>query len=198
MILYISGTLEIVKENYIVVDNGGMGYRLFVSERFRDSLPAKGSSVKVFTYMYVKEDEISLYGFPSFDEREIFKVLLSISGVGPKAAMAVLSALTINELHLAVMSGDVKAITKANGIGTKGAQRIILELKDKLKFEDMIDAAYEQSLSNVEEDALNDTILALVSLGYSNAEALRAVRTVEHPETMDSGELLKAALKKFI
>lgn len=201
MISYIRGTLEDIQENYIVVDCRGIGYQIFISGKFLEKLPTRGETIKVHTYMNIREDEISLYGFRSKQELDVFKILLGISGVGPKVAISVLTALSVQELHLAVASGDVKAITKANGIGTKGAQRIILELKDKLDISDMLDAAYEDSMKSfvpISSDVTGDVILALTSLGYSNSDALLAIRKVENASEMDSEQLLKAALKKMI
>ena len=132
MISYIRGALEIKGDNYIVIECGGIGYQLMVSGKFMEKLPPVHSEIKVSTYMYIHEDEISLFGFENADELNVFKILLGVSGVGPKVAMSLLSTLTVNELRLAVISEDVKAISKANGIGAKGASRIILELKDKL------------------------------------------------------------------
>ncbi len=201
MIAYISGILASAGDNYIIVDNNGMGYKLFVSGKFIDTLPAVGSKIKVYTYMYIREDELTLYGFYSEDELYVFKTLIGISGVGPKAAMAVLTAMTINELYMAVMSDDVKAISKANGIGSKGASRIILELKDKLKVEDMLDISYNNSVkdNNIgDTNVVKDVIMALTALGYSSSEAASAVRKIDSSESMESEQLLKAALKKLI
>ena len=201
MIAYISGILADAGENYIIVDNNGMGYKLFVSGKFVDTLPSVGSKIKVYTYMYIREDELTLYGFYSEDELYVFKTLIGISGVGPKAAMAVLTAMTINELYMAVMSDDVKAISKANGIGAKGASRIILELKDKLKVEDMLDLSYSDSVkgdNTGDANVVKDVIMALTALGYSASEATSAVRKINSPESMESEQLLKAALKKLI
>lgn len=172
MIAYISGALVSAGENYIVIDNHGMGYRIFVSGKFLEHISAYGTQIKIYTHMYIREDELTLYGFHSEEELSVFRILIGISGVGPKVAMAILTALTIQELQLAVISEDVKTISKANGVGAKGASRIILELKDKLKMEDMMDAAYEQSIVQDTQDlnAARDAILALVNLGYSNSK----------------------------
>lgn len=200
MIAYISGALVSAGENYIVIDNHGMGYRIFVSGKFLEHIPAYGTQIKVYTHMYIREDELTLYGFHSEEELSVFRILIGISGVGPKVAMAILTALTIQELQLAVISEDAKTISKANGVGTKGASRIILELKDKLKMEDMMDAAYEQSIVQDTQDvnAARDAILALVNLGYSNSEAALAVRKIGDTSQMDIEAILKAALKKLI
>lgn len=200
MIAYISGALVSAGENYIVIDNHGMGYRIFVSGKFLDHIPAYGTQIKIYTHMYIREDELTLYGFHSEEELSVFRILIGISGVGPKVAMAILTALTIQELQLAVISEDTKTISKANGVGAKGASRIILELKDKLKMEDMMDAAYEQSIVQDTQDlnAARDAILALVNLGYSNSEAALAVKKIGDTSQMDIESILKAALKKLI
>ena len=200
MIAYISGALVSAGENYIVIDNHGMGYRIFVSGKFLEHIPAYGTQIKIYTHMYIREDELTLYGFHSEEELSVFRILIGISGVGPKVAMAILTALTIQELQLAVISEDAKTISKANGVGTKGASRIILELKDKLKMEDMMDAAYERSIVQDTQDvnAARDAILALVNLGYSNSEAALAVKKIGDTSQMDIEAILKAALKKLI
>ena len=200
MIAYISGALVSAGENYIVIDNHGMGYRIFVSGKFLEHIPAYGTQIKIYTHMYIREDELTLYGFHSEEELSVFRILIGISGVGPKVAMAILTALTVQELQLAVISEDAKTISKANGVGAKGASRIILELKDKLKMEDMMDAAYEQSIVHDTQDlnAARDAILALVNLGYSNSEAALAVKKIGDTSQMDIESILKAALKKLI
>ena len=200
MIAYISGALVSAGENYIVIDNHGMGYRIFVSGKFLEHIPAYGTQIKIYTHMYIREDELTLYGFHSEEELSVFRILIGISGVGPKVAMAILTALTIQELQLAVISEDAKTISKANGVGAKGASRIILELKDKLTMEDMMDAAYEQSIVQDTQDlnAARDAILALVNLGYSNSEAALAVKKIGDTSQMDIESILKAALKKLI
>lgn len=199
MISYITGSLEYISDNSIVVECGGIGYSMMISGQFMNRLPAIHSEIKVFTYMYVREDEISLYGFYDKDELEVFKVLLGVNGVGPKAALSLLSALTVNELRLAVVSEDVKSITRANGIGAKGASRIILELKDKLRMEDMIDAAYEDAINGGADDSdiKVNVIAALTALGYSGVEAGRAVARVDGWQNMDEEQLLKASLKNI-
>ena len=200
MIAYISGALVSTGENYIVIDNHGMGYRIFVSGKFLEHIPTYGTQIKVYTHMYIREDELTLYGFLSEEELSVFRILIGISGVGPKVAMAILTALTIRELQLAVISEDTKTISKANCVGAKGASRIILELKDKLKMKDMMDAAYEQSFVQDTQDinVARDAIFALVNLGYSNSEAALAVKKIGDTSQMDTEAILKAALKKLI
>jgi Holliday junction DNA helicase RuvA len=157
--------------------------------------------MKLFTYLHVREDELSLFGFPTTEELDAFKLLIGVNGIGPKAALSILSVLSVRDLALAVMSGDSKAITKANGVGAKGANRVIMELKDKLTLEDMFEGAGDDSVTPVStsgaDGGVQDTILALVSLGYSEFEALKAVKQVPGADNMESEELLKQALKKM-
>ncbi|MGN0395941.1 MAG: Holliday junction branch migration protein RuvA [Coprococcus sp.] len=199
MIAYIKGEVTGICDNYILLECNGIGYQIYVSGKFLERLNGLHSELKVYTHMHIREDDLSLYGFYDSDELEIFEILIGISGVGPKAAMSILTALSINELRAAVISEDVKAITKANGIGAKGASRIILELKDKLKMEDMLDAVYENSISQTPSvsDVQNDVIKALVNLGYSSSEASGAIRKVRDRENMTDEDLLKAALKNI-
>lgn len=202
MIAYIKGSLEYRGDGYIVIESAGVGYGMTVSGQFMEKLPQLHSELKAYTYLSVREDGISLFGFYSMEELDIFKVLIGVSGVGPKVALSVLSALTVSELRLAVISGDVKSISRANGVGAKGASRIILELKDKLSMEDMIDAAYEGSMERSGNaaalDVRTDVITALTALGYTGLEASRAVSRVENQESMDEEMLLKAALKNLL
>ena len=160
-----------------------------------------GDEVKIFTYLHVKEDAMQLYGFFTKDDLEVFKLLLNVNGIGPKAALGVLSGLTADELRFAVLSDDAATIAKAPGIGKKTAQKLILELKDKFSLEE----AFESKLSHVQEksagsmqDGTGEAVQALVALGYSNTEALQAVRKVEGSGEMDTEEILKAALKHLL
>lgn len=200
MISYIKGTLEDVAEDGIVLENNGIGYEIKTTGKLLGSIPPKGSSMKIYTYLYVREDALGLFGFSSGEELRTFKQLIAINGIGPKAALAILSTLSIDELRFAVLSQDVKTISKTPGIGTKSAQRLIIELKDKMKFQDMLnwDEDQEVETGNSNQDSKAEATLALVSLGYSNADALRAVSAVKSSEEMDTEELLKAALKKLV
>ena len=201
MIGYIKGFIEYIGTDKIILENNGIGYQIFTSQTTIQSVSME-AEVKMYTYLHVREDELSLFGFLTKEELDAFQLLLAVNGVGPKAALAVLSALTIQELTYAVMAGDYKAITKANGVGTKGANRIIMELKDKLKIEDVLEVGLHSDDSGLgnpsgKTDSVSYTVLALVSLGYSESEALRAVKQVEGVSDMDSEVLLKAALKKL-
>jgi Holliday junction DNA helicase RuvA len=200
MIGYMKGTVEGISQDYILFENNGVGYRIFTSQMVIQQLQAH-QQMKLFTYLHVREDELSLFGFPTTEELDAFKLLIGVNGIGPKAALSILSVLSVRDLALAVMSGDSKAITKANGVGAKGANRVIMELKDKLTLEDMFEGAGDDSVTPVStsgaDGGVQDAILALVSLGYSEFEALKAVKQVPGADNMESEELLKQALKKM-
>ena len=199
MISYIKGELVEVTENSIVLDHQGMGFSIMMPGSILDKLPQIGSELKVHTYLYVKEDILDLYGFLTRDDLKIFKLLITVNGIGPKGALAILSALSPDDLRFAVLAGDAKTISKAPGIGSKTAQKLIIELKDKLKIEDVLDGAGEGYVSqdNMADMASAEAVMALTSLGYSAADATRAVRMVENVQSMDSEAILKAALKKL-
>lgn len=196
---YIRGTIEYITGDMLVIENGGIGYRIMTSAYVTGSV-SMHDNVTIYTYMHIREDDLTLFGFLSRDEILVFKLLISVSGIGPKGALAIMSALTIDELRIAVLSDDYKSIAKANGVGTKTAQRVAMELKDKFKLEDIFcDAADRDDLSDVgSNDIISETAMALTSLGYSNVEALRAIKKVEGVESMTVEELLSAALKKIM
>lgn len=200
MISYIKGTLERRAESYIIIETGGIGYQIFVSPATLAKLPQTGEVVKVFTYFSVKEDGISLYGFATMEEQEMFHKLLTVSGVGPKGALGFLSQLTPQEIILAIISEDVKTLSKAPGVGRKTAQRVILELKDKFKTEDALSMGEElqgAAETSVGGDAKFEAIDAMTALGYSRSEAAKAVNAVA-AEGLSTEDILKAALKKMI
>lgn len=202
MIGYIKGTIEGIMPDSILLDNNGIGYRILTSGMVLEHIGNIHQETMLFTYLHVREDEMTLFGFPTTEELDTFKLLLSVNGIGPKAALAILSVLSVRDLSLAIMAGDAKAITKANGIGAKGANRVIMELKDKIFLDDMFGMDYGQE-ELAGNDTLNhnnnveDTVLALVSLGYSEFEAVKAIKQIANAEQMESEELLKAALKKM-
>ncbi len=204
MIGYIKGTIEGIFKDSVFIENNGIGYRIFTSGMAIEQIKGMHQEVKFFTYLHVREDELSLFGFPGTEELDTFKLLLGVNGIGPKAALSILSVLSVRDLSLAVMSGDTKAITRANGIGAKGAGRVIMELKDKLRFEDLFqteDGMEDSTGSGLERtekgNGVQDTVLALVSLGYSEFEALKAIKQIPDAELLEPEELLKAALKKM-
>ena len=200
MYSYIKGQLDEIEEDKIVVEAGGIGYNIYTTGQTFQYLPPVGENVKVYTYLHLREDIMMLYGFLSKDELKVFKLLLGVNGIGPKGALAILSVMTTDDLRFAVLGDDAKAIAKAPGVGAKTAQRLILELKDKLKLED----AFEQKLSHVQAEATtnvngvkNEAVQALVALGYSSSEALKAMNGIELTPDMEVEDLLKAALKNM-
>lgn len=200
MIAYLNGIVESVSETRLVLDVNQVGYQIFISSRDAAEMPGRGEMVKIYTYLNVKEDALQLYGFLSQDDLDIYRLLLNVNGIGPKAALGILSVLTADDLRFAVLSDDVKAISKAPGVGGKTAQKLILELKDKLKLED----AFEKKLASsglaadtVSSDARSEAVQALTALGYSNSDALRAVRKAGITEDMDTENILKLALKQL-
>lgn len=200
MIAYIKGQLAEVNTDSIVVEHHGLGYQIFVPTSVLDQMSMVGDDIKVYTYLYVREDLMCLYGFMSKDDLNIFKLLISVSGIGPKGALGILSAISPDNLRFAVLAGDAKTISKAPGIGAKTAQRLIIELKDKLKLEDVLEQSDESAgiAASVASDSKNEAVLALVALGYSQTESLAAIRKCAITEDMSSDMILKLALKKLI
>lgn len=200
MYAYIKGTLEEIQQGKIVIDNNGIGYNILVPVNVTSSLPKTGEQVKIYTYLHVKEDVYALFGFLTKDDLEIFRLLLGVNGVGPKGALAVLSAMTTDELRFAVLAGDSKAIAKSPGIGAKMAQRMILELKDKLKLTDVLGREEDTGTplpAAVDGKARDEAVQALMALGYSSSEALSVVSKVEVTADTDVEAILKAALKQM-
>lgn len=203
MIAFIQGELCDAGQDTIVVACHGIGYEIQIPVSVAQVLPDPGNVVKIYTYTYVREDALGLFGFLTKDDLKIFKLLITVNGVGPKAALAILSAMTADELRFAILAEDAKAIAKAPGIGPKTAKRMIIELKDKLNLESMIEGHgdAEMSFSDPGDAAANvrdEVIMALTALGYGNTEAVRAVRAVSGADEMDSETLLKQALKKIM
>lgn len=199
MIAFIKGIVAEVAEDSIVLENQGMGYHIFTTQSVLHEVYT-GMEIKLYTYLNVREDAMQLYGFLTKDDLNLFKLLITVSGIGPKGGLSVLGVMTGSELRYAVLSGDSKAISKAPGVGAKTAQKVILELKDKLKLEDMLPA--ENTLTQTEHknhtEVINETVMALTALGYSGTDAMRAVRSCEITEATTVEELLKKALKKMI
>lgn len=200
MIAYVKGEIAEITEDSVVIEVGGVGMNVHISAREAQRLPAAGSMVKLHTYMLVREDAFLLYGFLAKADLALFKQCLTVSGIGPKGALAILSVMDADALKYAILSKDAKAIAKAPGIGAKTAERLILDLKDKVSFDDaMIGMEIAQGTSGAlpEEGTLKEAVEALVALGYGQTESLRAVKQIPDAESMDSGALLKAALKKL-
>ncbi len=199
MYSYMKGELVEIVEDKVVIEVNNIGYNIYIPTSMIDNFNQIGQTVKIYTYLYIKEDMMKLYGFLTKDDLNIFKLLLGVNGIGPKGALAILAVMTPDDLRFAVLGEDEKAIAKAPGIGTKTAKRLILELKDKLKLED----AFERKMEHVETEQANATgvkseaIQALIALGYSSTEALKAVNRVEITADITVEELLKAALKQM-
>lgn len=202
MIAYVKGKVEDIAEDNVVIEVGGIGYNVKISADTAARLPGTGEMAKLYTYTNVREDAIQLFGFLTKSDLEIFRKCITVSGIGPKGALAILSVLDADSLRFAIMSGDVKAISRAPGIGPRTAERLILELKDKIRIDDtLIDKEIESLRGKGGEAAgssqKKEAVEALVSLGYGQAEAAKAVSAIEGIEAMDSGEVLKAALKNL-
>lgn len=202
MIAYVKGLVEDIAEDNAVIDVGGIGYNVKISADTAARLPGIGEKVKLYTYTSVREDAIQLFGFLSRNDLEIFKKCITVNGIGPKGALSILSVLDADSLRFAIMSGDVKAIKKAPGIGARTAERLILELKDKIKIDDTliereIESTRAANAGVGDSPQKREAVEALVSLGYGQAESVKAVNAIEGIETMDSGAVLKAALKKM-
>ncbi len=185
----------------MVLDVHDVGYNIKISADTAGRLPATGEIAKLYTYTLVKEDAFSLYGFLTRDELELFKLCITVSGIGPKGAQAILSVMDTDSLRFAIMSGDIKAISKAPGVGKRTAERLVLELKGKISIEDTAIGRETASLNGgtiVDNDQKKEAVEALVSLGYGQAESLKAVNSVEDIDDLDSGAILKKALKKIM
>ncbi len=199
MIGYVKGVVEEVEEGSLLLDHNGIGLRIHVPMAVLDQGLRMGDKVKVYTYLYVKEDALQLYGFLSRDDLEVFGLLLNVNGIGPKAALGILSTISSDDLRFAVLSDDAAFIARTPGIGKKTAQKLILELKDKFQLQD----AFEKKRDHMQESQTaqggissgSEAVEALVALGYSATEALQAVKKVEGAEEMDTEKLLRAALK---
>ena len=199
MIGYVKGTLADIREDGVTIDWNGMGIQIQLSAGFLCELPNIGSEIKIYTYTHVREDAFLLYGFRSKDELELFILLIGVSGIGPKGGLALLSVLSANDLRFAIYAGDAKTIARAPGIGKKTAERLVLELKDKISIDESYGEELPQEMTGaaLEESRRNrkDAIEALTALGYSSTEAAKAVKNVNPTEDMDIEDILKSALK---
>lgn len=192
MISFISGRIIDINNNTLILENGGIGYEVLISANTAASLHGK-ENVQIFTYMHVKEDGISLYGFSQMSEKEMFMHLISVNSVGPKLALSVLSGLRVNDIYSAIIFEDVDALCKVKGLGKKTAERIILELKTKLSAQDFDTSA---NVGGIPANNLTaDAILALTQLGFSKAEAASLVSKVIKPDSKIE-DIVLAALKE--
>lgn len=200
MITFLEGQVVSVSEKRLVLDVNHVGFQVQISARDSVNMPPEGETVRIYTYMSVREDAISLFGFLSEDDLEIYKLLITVSGIGPKGGLGILSAMSADDLRLAVLADDAKSIAKAPGIGTKTAQKLILELKDKIDPNEMLEKMRsdkaDTSANTQFEANKEEAIQVLTALGYSRSEALGLVRRANLTEDMDSDQILTAALKE--
>ena len=198
MYAYIKGSLEVKTKGYIVIEANGIGYKIFMSETAIEKLGEIGETVKVHTYLKVKEDEMSLYGFNSNEELRMFELLLSVSGIGAKIAIGMLSNITPSSFALAVITNDVVKIKSLPGIGPKGAQRIILELKDKIKTQEIPEKVESNSQDNsqtVDNTVKAEAVTALQVLGYSKKEIEKALENIDLNISVE--DMIKQGLKNL-
>lgn len=206
MIHFVKGVLDTVGENMIVIENQGIGFEIMVPMSVLSALPPTGSEIKIYTYMHVREDCQQLYGFLTKDELAMFKLLITVSGIGPKGALGILSVMDADGLRFAILADDAKSISKAPGIGAKTASKLILELKDKIDFEDAVEGVLDKGQRAAEGGsagrldggvAANEAIQALTALGYTSTEAVKAVKKVAITPEMTVEDILKAGLKNI-
>ncbi len=197
MYAYIKGQIVDISEDNLVLECNNIGYNIRIPLSVAQRLPGIGASVKIYTYTSVREDAFQLFGFLSKDDLEIYRKLIAVNGIGPKGALSILSAMSADDLRFAILSGDAKAISKAPGIGNKSAERIILELRDKVHLmrEDVLDSPVSAADVQSGSESLNEALEAMTALGYSPSEALKALRQITVTDDMDSGAVLKQALK---
>ncbi len=196
MISFIKGNIEILKEGLIIIENNGIGYKVNVSEKLYSYLYKNRQNVKIYTFMNVKEGEISLFGFLTLDELQLFERLITVSGVGPKGAIALLNVMTPQEIITAIITSDIKALSSGQGIGKKIAQRIALELKDKVDISDAINIE-PQVINDIEEDdTTKETLEALIALGFTRQEIVRAINSIED-KNISVDKMISLCLKKL-
>ena len=197
MIGYLKGEVAAIFDDRIILEVGGIGYNIFMPSSSLELIERSGITLRIYTYLLVREDTLALYGFLTRDDLEMYKLLISVSGVGPKGALALMSVMTIDEIRFAILAGDAKAIGKAPGIGPKTAQRVIIDLKDKTDLQSAVDASFATGGLGNDKAASggvrDEAAQALVALGYSQTEAYRAVRSVGN-DNDDVESVLKKAL----
>ncbi|MCT4612015.1 MAG: Holliday junction branch migration protein RuvA [Clostridia bacterium] len=196
MISFVRGIIEETNIDYVVLDVSGIGYKIFVPSNTVYSLPPIGMEIKFNTYMNVKEDSMNLYGFINKRDMEIFEKLISVSGIGPKSAMSILSATDVDSLVYGIINEDITSLSKLPGIGKKTAQRVILELKDKFAKAN-IECVKDLSMINEADNNVNEAICALTSLGYMKAEVTKAIATIDNVSELDAEEIIKVTLKNL-
>lgn len=195
MIGFIKGTIEDIEEDRAVVDCNGIGYNIFMPSSMLASISI-GATVKIYTYLAVREDAMNLFGFLGKQDLDIFKKLITVSGIGPKGGLSIMSVMTADEVRMAIITGDHKAISKAPGVGAKTAMKVIVELKDKVNLEEV--SFVSGGAAPVESNLQKEAIMALVALGYSEHESALAVKAVDGALYEDVETLIKEALRKMI
>ncbi len=200
MITSLAGRLTHALPTHAVIDVHGVGYEVFIPLSSYDKLPTPGQEVQILTHLHVREDAQILYGFMTTAERDLFRLLVNnVSGIGPKLALAVLSGMSVNNFKSAVVNNDTAALSKISGLGKKTAERIVLELKDKLGVVAAWEAASSKQAPTPEQEQANEAVLALIALGYKQVDAHKAVRDLQEHEGRDKSaeELVKLALKRI-
>lgn len=200
MYAYLRGTVMDIREDSMILEVNQIGYNIKIAPAAMNPVPSIGDETVVYTYTCVREDTFCLYGFSTQDDLDIFKKLITVNGIGPKGGQAILSVMSADDLRFAIVSGDAKAIAKAPGVGVKTAERVILDLKDKVSMEDTLEHMGMSDFSSgvqesVQQSAAKDAIQALTALGYSATDATKAVKQVDGASEMDTESILKAALK---
>lgn len=202
MLSYVRGELVAIEEDKVIVDVNGVGFGIFMPAQSMNYLPMIGEEVKLHTYMNVREDAIQLYGFLTRDDLKVFKLVIGVSGIGPKGGLSILSQMSPDDLRFAVMANDAKMIAKAPGIGKKTAEKLIIELKDKLDIEDVLNKHVDDVdvtvVTNASNEVQAEAVQALVALGYGSTEATKAVKKVKIDENTTVEEVLKLALKNIM
>lgn len=202
MISYVRGELAAIEEEKVIVDVNGVGYGVYMPGQSMSFLPAIGEEVRLHTYLNVREDAMQLFGFLTREDLQVFKLLIGVSGIGPKGGLNILSQLSPDELRFAVLANDAKTIASTPGIGKKTAEKLIIELKDKFSVEDILNKSVDSEQSPLVSGGANEVqaeaVQALVALGYGSTEAMKAVKRVDAGEDITVEELLKLALKNMM
>lgn len=202
MISYVRGELVAIEEDKVILDINGVGFGIYMPAQAMSMLPPLGEEIRLHTYMNVREDAMQLFGFLTKDDLKVFKLLIGVSGIGPKGGLSILSQLSPDDLRFAVMANDAKTISSAPGIGKKTAEKLIIELKDKLSIEDVLNKAVENETATTVTNAGNEiqaeAVQALVALGYGSTESMKAVKKVLLDENTTVEDVLKQALKNMM
>ncbi len=202
MISYVRGELVAIEDDKVILDVNGVGFGIYMPAQSMTLLPTIGEEVRLHTYMNVREDAMQLFGFLTRDDLNVFKLVIGVSGIGPKGGLNILSQLSPDDLRFAVMANDAKTIAATPGIGKKTAEKLIIELKDKLSIEDVLNKTVEQDamthVTNASNEIQAEAVQALVALGYGSTEAMKAVKKVPTDEATTVEEVLKLALKNMM